>query len=85
MHRDNLVVETREPALILGDQLRIEFALTVARHLDLDLAGVGGNRLSAIAIVAVASLLILPEMMIISALSARSAKAFFSESSKSPC
>ena len=37
VHRDDLVVEAREAALVLGDQLRIEARLAVARHLQLDL------------------------------------------------
>lgn len=48
----------------IGDRLRIEAALPVAQNLDLDLAGVGGDGLAAIAVANVASLLILPEMLI---------------------
>jgi hypothetical protein len=43
VHRDHLVVEAGEPALILGDQLRIEAGLSVARDLQLQLAGVGDH------------------------------------------
>ena len=48
----------------IGDRLRIEAALPVAQNLDLDLAGVGGDGLAAIPVANVASLLILPEMLI---------------------
>jgi hypothetical protein len=44
-------------ALVLGDQLRIEARLAVARHRQLDLPGVGEDRLLAIAISPVARLL----------------------------
>src|SRR5690606_1072552 len=64
VHRDNLVVEAGEPALVLGDQLGIEAALAVARNVDLDLAGVRHHALAAIAVAAVAGLLIAAEMMI---------------------
>ena len=57
VHRDDLVVEPRKPALVLGDQLRIEAGLAVARHLQLDLAGVGDDRLLAITVTPVARLL----------------------------
>src|SRR5215213_376635 len=39
VHRDDLVVEPREAALIFGDQLRIETGLAIARHRQLDPAG----------------------------------------------
>lgn len=48
----------------IGEKVRIEAALPVARSLDLDLAGVGGDGLATIAVANVASLLILPEMLI---------------------
>src|ERR1700693_1693590 len=57
VHRDDLVVETREPALVLGDQLRIEAGLAVARHLQLDRPGVGDDALPAVAVTPVAGLL----------------------------
>jgi hypothetical protein len=37
VHRDHLVVEARKAALILGNQLRIEAGLPVARDLPLTL------------------------------------------------
>src|SRR5215217_2175958 len=55
VHRDHLVVEARKAALILGDQLRIEAGLAVARDLQIELAGVGDHRLAAIAVAAVAA------------------------------
>ena len=36
VHRDDLVVEARKPALVLGDELRVKARLPVARHLELD-------------------------------------------------
>ena len=57
VHRDDLVVETRETALVLGDQLRIKAGLAVARHLQLDPTGVGDDGLLAIAVAPVAGLL----------------------------
>jgi len=50
VHRDDLVVEPWKAALVLGDQLRIETGLPVARHRQLDLAAVGDDRLLAITI-----------------------------------
>jgi hypothetical protein len=50
-------------ALVLGDQLRIKARLTVARHLQLDLAGIGDDPLFAIAVSPVARLLA-GEMMV---------------------
>src|ERR1700738_2451695 len=63
---DLLLVETGKPPLIFGDQLRIEGRQSVARNFKLDLAGLGENRFSAIAVPAVATavLLALVEMMI---------------------
>src|ERR1044071_1408685 len=57
VHRDDLVIETRKPALVLGDQLRIEAGLAVAWHLQLHLAGVGDDCLLAIAVAPVTELL----------------------------
>lgn len=54
IHWHNLVVEAREAALVLGDQLRIERRLPVAGDLQLDPAGVGRHRLAAVAFAAVA-------------------------------
>jgi hypothetical protein len=56
VHRDDPVVESGEAALILGDQLRIKPGLAVARNLQLDLAGIGDDRLLAITISSVARL-----------------------------
>ena len=57
VHRDDLVVETRKAALVLGDQLRVEAGLAIARHRQLDLPGVGDDRLLAITISPIARLL----------------------------
>ena len=56
VHRDDLVVEAREPPLVLGDQRRVEAAGAVAGYLQLDLAGSGRHRLAAVAVAAVAGL-----------------------------
>jgi hypothetical protein len=63
VHRDHFVVETGKAALILGDQLRIEAGLPIARDLQLQLARVSDHRLAAITVAAVARLLA-GEMMI---------------------
>ena len=44
---DNLVVETVEVRLPLGDQLRLEAAATIARHRNFDLAVPSQNGLRA--------------------------------------
>jgi hypothetical protein len=54
VHRDDLVIEAGKPALVLGDKLRIEARLPVSRHLQLELAAVGRDRLPAIVVAAVA-------------------------------
>jgi hypothetical protein len=54
----------RKAALILGNQLRIEAAGTVARHVDVDLASIGNHGLAAIAIAAVACLIVAAQMII---------------------
>lgn len=64
IHRDDLVVEARETAPILGDQLRIKTARPVARHLDLDPSRLGRHRLAAITVPAVVALRFLLEMMV---------------------
>ena len=64
VHRHDLVVEAGKAALVLGDQLRIEARLPVARHLQLDLAGVGRHRLAAIAVAAVAGPVLADEVMV---------------------
>jgi hypothetical protein len=45
VHRDDLVVEIREAALVTTDQLGIEARLTVTRDLQRHLAAARGNRL----------------------------------------
>jgi hypothetical protein len=50
----NLVVESVEPRLPLGDQLRFETAGPIARHRNLDLAILGQNRLRTRPVAAVA-------------------------------
>ena len=57
VHRNDLVVETRKAALVLGNQLRVEAGLAVAGHLQLDRAGIGDDTLPAIAVAPIAGLL----------------------------
>jgi hypothetical protein len=56
IHRDNLVVEARKPALVFGDQLRIERRLSIARNFQFDPASLGRHCLAAVAVAAVAGL-----------------------------
>ena len=56
VHRNDLFVEPREAALVLGDQLRIKAGVAVTRNLQLDLSGIGNERLLAITISPVARL-----------------------------
>ena len=53
IHRDDLVVEVREAALIFGDQLRIEASRPVARDRQRHLRRAGQNRLLRMAVAAV--------------------------------
>src|SRR3546814_14201310 len=39
VHRHDLIIKPRKTALILGNQLRVEAAMPVAGHVDLELAG----------------------------------------------
>src|SRR4051812_28748975 len=64
IHRDHLVVEAGEAALILGNQLGIEAGLAIARDLQLQLASVGDHRLATIAVAAVAGPSFAREMVI---------------------
>src|SRR6185437_6671908 len=63
VHRNDLVVEPGKAALVSGDQLRVEAGLAVTRNRQLDPAGVGKDRLPAIAISPIARLLA-GEMMV---------------------
>lgn len=63
VHRHDLVVEAGKAALVLGDELRIERRLSVARDIQFDPAGLGRHCLTAIAVAAVAGL-IARQMMI---------------------
>lgn len=56
IHGHDLVVEAGEAPLVLGDELGIERRLPVPRDLQLDPAGLGGDRLPSIAVAAVADL-----------------------------
>ena len=44
VERENLVVEASEPTLVLGNQLRLERALAIARHVDRQRAVVRQDR-----------------------------------------
>ena len=58
------IIEAGETALILGDQLRIETGLSVARKIKLKLAAVGQDSLLAVAVPAVAGAAFAAEMMV---------------------
>src|SRR4051794_12010769 len=53
-----------EPSLVLGDQLRVEGRPPVARHLQLDLAGVGDDALAAVAVARVAGATVAGEVVV---------------------
>ena len=50
IHRHDLLIEARKPALIALDKLGIESALSIARNLDVDLRRLGQHGLFRIAI-----------------------------------
>src|SRR5579863_3023382 len=50
IHRDDLVVEIREPTLVFGDQLRIECSGPISRHRQRHLRSAGQYRLLRIAV-----------------------------------
>jgi len=54
IHRDDIVVEIRESALVLSDQLRIERPGPIPRHRQRHLRGPGQNGLLRIAVAVVA-------------------------------
>ena len=64
VHRHDLVIEPGEAALVLGDQLRVEARLTVARHVDRQLAGIGHHGLPAVAVARVAGTVLAGQVMI---------------------
>jgi hypothetical protein len=64
VHGHDLLVEAWKPALIFGDQLRLERRAAVARNLDLELGRIGRNSLAAEAVAVIAGFVILLEMMI---------------------
>lgn len=84
LEAQNLVVEAGKMRLPFGDQLRLEAAGALARHRDLDLAIIGGDRLRAHPVAAVARAatgrvaLLIAQSEVSSAPSARSIKGFFS-------
>src|SRR5664279_2041904 len=55
VHRQNLVVEAREAPLMAGNDLRLESAITVPRHLDLRFPEVTLQLLAAGAVTRVAT------------------------------
>ncbi len=69
IHRHDLIVETRKPPLILGDQLRIEASFPVAWNLNLQLCRIGQDPFlrianTVIAAVPVAFLSLLRQMVV---------------------
>jgi hypothetical protein len=65
IERHDLLVEAGEAALVFGDQLRVEAALPIARHLEPDPpTGVGQHRLAAIAAAAVPGARLAAEMVV---------------------
>lgn len=54
VHDHDLVVETGEAALVLGDEQRLEGAIAIARHRYVQRAVVGQYRLAALAVAVVA-------------------------------
>lgn len=64
IHRHDLIIEARKIALILGDQLRIEARLTIAWHIDRQLAGVGHRGLPTVAVACVADTVLAGEAMV---------------------
>jgi len=57
IHRDDLVVEAIEPGLALGHNLRIECAVAVARHVEVDrtILGQYGLGIAAVAMIVAAA------------------------------
>jgi len=55
VHGHDLVVEAGEAAFVLGDEQRLEAALTVSRHLDAKRPVLGQNRLAGAAVAMVAA------------------------------
>ena len=58
VHRNDLLIEAGKATLVLGDQLRIERCLAVARDIQLNSAGLSRHRFAAVAVAAVAGLVI---------------------------
>ena len=54
VQRDDLLVESGEPPLVLGDQRRLKAALAIPRNRQLELAAVGEHRLRARAVAVIA-------------------------------
>lgn len=64
VHGYDLVIKAGETALVLRDQLRLEPRLTVARDIDLQLAGICGHAVAAIAVARVPGPFIAGQMVI---------------------
>jgi len=82
--QDDLLIDAWEPALILGDQLRIEAGLTIARNVDHQLVNVGHHGFATVTIPAVASIVGASKVVGHFRFNARPVNAFLSESSKPP-
>jgi hypothetical protein len=57
-------IEARKAALVLGDQLRVEARLPVARHVDRHLTGVRHHGLPAVAVARVAGAVFASQVVI---------------------
>jgi hypothetical protein len=64
VHRHDLFVEAWEAPLVLGDELRIEARLAVARHGEVELARLRRDRLAAVAVTTVSGSFGACEMMV---------------------
>ena len=64
IHRDDLLVEARKPALVFGDELRVEIRLAVSRDGQVELAAVRRDGLAAIAVAAVSGAVLAGQMMV---------------------
>src|SRR5450755_1047103 len=64
VHRDDLVVKAGKAALVLGDQLRLKTAATVARNRQLHRLVLRQYRLLAVAITPIAGLLALGNLIL---------------------
>ena len=62
IHRDDLLVEAREPALVFGDELRVKTGQAVSRDGQVELAAIRRHGLAAIAVAAVSGAVLADQM-----------------------